>query len=415
MSAPGSAEVSSSSETDCSLSKKRSLGAFLDDSTTAPGAAEAKPGDGAVAAVAKCTQSPAPCNGAAAAHARYCRILNTDSICLDANLSDEFKWPSERMRSKGGLSEWPLWGWLGALRGRTGKVVHVWDRKPKDGKTKASVVPKKCCKGSRQAGFRLKDVSTDTMEKTMLLLEIDKHFVPILEEGTSNCGDSHDQWDECEMCIFVERWVDQAVNEYHIPVHVLAQRAKVSNAEMWAWHQHVTETARKSRITQGPQQHLVSALPANPVTSKMYRFLLKELSCEVCSGRLCRCCFSFCAVCEQLHCKTCSADCVRCEDCLAFFDTAEWCAECGDDFCGCNRDALHCDHCRESLCSSCATIFPCFNCRKGYCLIKTEDDVSGCAIRDALWMCPDCRSTGYCTLTPQPLTPMCRSPLTLTP
>lgn len=44
------------------------------------------------------------------------------------------------------------------------------------------MVAKKCCKGSRQAGFRLKDAAPGAMEKTMLLLEIDKHFVPILEE-----------------------------------------------------------------------------------------------------------------------------------------------------------------------------------------------------------------------------------------
>ena len=189
---------------------------------------------------------------------------------------------------------------------------------------------------------------------------------------------------------------------------MLAQRAQVSNAEMWAWHQHVTDTVGKRRLQDGKDGKdgaLTTIVPsqASPVTTKLYQFLLKELSCEVCSGRLCRCCFSFCGVCEQLHCKTCSADCVRCEDCLAFFDTADWCAECGDDFCGCARDALHCDNCKESLCSKCASIFPCFNCRRGYCLIKSEndDEITGCAIRHSLWMCPDCRSVGYCKAPPQ--------------
>jgi len=216
----------------------------------------------------------------------------------------------------------------------------------------------------------------------------------VAEQGIRDCAQVRDQWDEAEMCIFVERWVDQAVNEYHIPVHVLAQRAQVSNAEMWSWHQHVTDTVGLTRGRNGEPMAAVEVKPS-AVTGKIYHFLLKELSCEVCSGRLCRCCFSFCGVCEQLHCKTCSANCVRCEDCLAFFDTGEWCAECGDDFCGCARDALHCDHCKEGLCSRCASIFPCFNCRKGYCLVKnSDDDVTGCAIRDSLWMCPDCRSVG---------------------
>lgn len=210
------------------------------------------------------------------------------------------------------------------------------------------------------------------------------------------------------MCIFVERWVDQAVNEYHIPVHLLAQRAQVSHAEMWEWHKHVTDTVGQRRVKDGREANADSQtalVPAkqSPVTMKIYQFLLRDMSCEVCSGRLCRCCFSFCGVCEQLHCKTCSADCVRCEDCLAFFDTADWCAECGDDFCGCARDVLHCDNCKETLCSKCASIFPCFNCRKGYCLIKSEgdDEITGCAIRQSLWMCPDCRSVGYCKSPPQ--------------
>ena len=226
-------------------------------------------------------------------------------------------------------------------------------------------------------------------------------------QGTVDCTDTSGQWDETEMCIFVERWVDQAVNEYHIPVHVLAQRAQVSQAEMWAWHQHVTDTVGKGRVQggsggKGDVENGVVPSPLSPVTLKIYQFLLRDMSCEVCSGRLCRCCFSFCGICEQLHCKTCSADCVRCEDCLAFFDTGDWCAECGDDFCGCARDALQCDNCRESLCSKCASIFPCFNCRKGYCLIKseTDDEITGCAIRH-LWMCPDCRSVGYCKSPPQ--------------
>ena len=89
------------------------------------------------------------------------------------------------MRSKGGLSEWPLWGWLGALRGRTGRVVYVWDRKPKDGNEKAAI-PKTfsdAVRGnSRHAGFRIKDLLPAAMEKTMLLLELDQHYVPILEE-----------------------------------------------------------------------------------------------------------------------------------------------------------------------------------------------------------------------------------------
>jgi hypothetical protein len=132
--------------------------------------------------LAKSSNSPSVCQAGPPTHARSCRIVDTDSICLDANLSDEFKWPNEKMRSKGGLSEWPLWGWLGALLGRTGKVVYIWDREPKNGKDKAAIVPKKCCKGSRQAGFRLKDAACDAMEKTMLLLEVDQHYIPILEE-----------------------------------------------------------------------------------------------------------------------------------------------------------------------------------------------------------------------------------------
>ena len=97
------------------------------------------------------------------------------------------------------------------------------------------------------------------------------------------------------------------------------------------------------------------------------------------------------------------ADCVRCEDCLAFFDAGEYCAECGDDFCGCARDALECDECKEPLCSKCASIFACVNCHKGYCLMKAGQDVTGCAIKsDALWMCPDCWCVGYCKSAPQP-------------
>ena len=180
-----------------SSAKKRSFGAISDDNcpaAAAGGGGTGSSGAGTAAgdaglALTESSQGPSTCKGSG--HARYCRIADTDSICLDANLSDDFKWPSDRMRSKGGLSEWPLWGWLGALQGRTGKVVHIWDRKPKDGREKAAVVPKKCCKGSRQAGFRMKDAASDAMEKTMLLLEIDKHFVPILEEvcrvGTEQC------------------------------------------------------------------------------------------------------------------------------------------------------------------------------------------------------------------------------------
>lgn len=124
-------------------------------------------------------------NGYAPSQARYCKIADTDSICIDANLSDELTWPSKEVRSKGGVSEWPIWGWVGALRGRTGRVVYVWDRRPKDGKEKAAM-PKKfsdAVRGnSRHAGFRIKDPLLDAMEKTMLLLEIDQHYVPILEE-----------------------------------------------------------------------------------------------------------------------------------------------------------------------------------------------------------------------------------------
>ena len=167
--------------------KKRSFGAISDGGGTAAhgAAATAKSTAGASdpgLALAKTSTSLAACKAGPPPCARTCRIVETDSICLDANLSDDFKWPTDKMRSKGGLSEWPLWGWLGALQGRTGKVVYIWDRKPKDGKDKAALVPKKCCKGSRQAGFRLKDAASDAMEKTMLLLEIDQHYVPILEE-----------------------------------------------------------------------------------------------------------------------------------------------------------------------------------------------------------------------------------------
>ena len=352
---------------------------------------------------------PAPCVGRPVTHSRYCRVLDTDRICIDASTSDELVWPTNKQTKapyKSGLNEWPLWGWLGVLQGRTGRVVYVWDREPKAQRARADIVSKKTSRSSRQAGFRIEDSPADYVDKTMLLLEIDQHFVPILEEGVEEC-DSHGQWDEAEMCIFTERWVDQALNEYHIPVQVLAQRAHVSNSEIWAWHQHVADVASmmESAGTVGvPNTALVTSakVQVNPVTKRLYDFLLREISCEVCSGRLCRCCFSFCGVCEQLHCKTCSADCVRCEDCLVFFDTGDWCAECGDDFCGCSRDALYCDHCKENLCSKCASILPCSNCNKGYCLIKADDDVAGCAIQtDLLWMCPDCRCVGYCKSAPQ--------------
>ena len=172
--------------------KKRSFGAISDGGGTAAhgAAAAANPTAGAAdagLALAKMSSSIAACRAGPPPCARTCRIVETDSICLDANLSDDFKWPTDKMRSKGGLSEWPLWGWLGALQGRTGKVVYIWDRKPKDGKDKAALVPKKCCKGSRQAGFRLKDAASDAMEKIMLLLEIDQHYVPILEEVFAMC------------------------------------------------------------------------------------------------------------------------------------------------------------------------------------------------------------------------------------
>lgn len=167
--------------------KKRTFGAISDGHAAAVhGAAKAtqpeKEATDKGLVLAKSSNSPSVCQPVPPTHARSCRIVDTDSICLDANLADEFKWPNEKMRSKGGSSEWPLWGWLGALLGRTGKVVYIWDRKPKNGKDKAAIVPKKCCKGSRQAGFRLKDAVSDAMEKTMLLLEVDQHYIPILEE-----------------------------------------------------------------------------------------------------------------------------------------------------------------------------------------------------------------------------------------
>jgi len=154
---------------------------------SAPAANEAAAAAAAAADAAGLALTPSQpatqCTGAPpSSPARSCQIVDTDSICLDANLGDEFKWPSDKMRARGGLSEWPLWGWLGALQGRTGRVVYVWERKPKDGKENTAVVPKKCCKGSRQAGFRFKDALPEAMEKTMLLLEIDQHYVPILEE-----------------------------------------------------------------------------------------------------------------------------------------------------------------------------------------------------------------------------------------
>ena len=188
------AEDDSLSAAQSCSTKKRSFNAMSDDSSTINGLLVPAGGDGkdkeksapeaAGLAMTSIPHDPAASYTVAASslHSRYCRIMDTDCICLDANLSDEFKWPSDKMRSKGGLSEWPLWGWLGALQGRTGRVVYTWDRKPKDCKDKAIVIPKKCCKGSRQAGFRLKDAEPDTLDTTMLLLEIDKHYVPILEE-----------------------------------------------------------------------------------------------------------------------------------------------------------------------------------------------------------------------------------------
>ena len=63
-------------------------------------------------------------------------------------------------------------------------------------------------------------------------------------------------------------------------VHVLAQRAHVSNAEMWVWHQHVTDTAGKKRAALSADALTVS-VQQSPVTNKIYQFLLQELSCEV--------------------------------------------------------------------------------------------------------------------------------------
>ena len=97
-------------------------------------------------------------------HSRYCRVLDTDRICIDASTSDELVWPTNKQTKasyKSGLNEWPLWGWLGVLQGRTGRVVYVWDREPKAQRARADIVSKKTSRSSRQAGFRIKDSPAD--------------------------------------------------------------------------------------------------------------------------------------------------------------------------------------------------------------------------------------------------------------
>ena len=152
-----------------------------------------------------------------------------------------------------------------------------------------------------------------------------------------------------------------------MPVHVLAQRAQVSNAEMWAWHQHVTDTASKIRGKDtdkskgsATETALVSVHPS-PVTQKIYQFLLKELSCEVCSGRLCRCCFSFCGVCEQV-CVFVHVHCV----CVSGVEVCELCAcvscvvcsgrlyRCCFSFCGMSRCVCTCVY--ICVCVSCVCV-----------------------------------------------------------
>jgi len=137
-----------------------------------------------------------------------------------------------------------------------------------------------------------------------------------------------------------------------MPVHVLAQRAQVSNAEMWAWHQHVTDTASKIRGKDtdkskgsATETALVSVHPS-PVTQKIYQFLLKELSCEVCSGRLCRCCFSFCGVCEQVcvcvHVRVSGVEvCVLCS-CVSCVVCSGRLYRCCFSFCGMSRCVCTC-------------------------------------------------------------------------
>jgi len=111
------ADMSPTAESNRTISaKKRSFGAISDDNVSSPssgGKPETVSGtEGAAGpgtALIRRGQSPgagkgAACKGCApcASHPRFCRIVDTDSICLDANLSDEdFKWPNDRTRSKG--------------------------------------------------------------------------------------------------------------------------------------------------------------------------------------------------------------------------------------------------------------------------------------------------------------------------
>lgn len=71
-------------------------------------------------------------------------------------------WPEERMRLKGGRSHWKEWE---PLIDMEGSVVHQWTPFNADYNRRSHI------------------------DKTIILLQIDDKFVPIIESGAENIGD----------------------------------------------------------------------------------------------------------------------------------------------------------------------------------------------------------------------------------
>lgn len=128
------------------------------------------------------------------------------------------------------------------------------------------------------------------------------------------------------MSACVTNWLTTALTQHDLPIEALGRRTGVAVPDIRKWleapHTHT---------------HTPDDKKGKTITEKIYRFLLRTSSCEVCLGKICSCCHIFCTVCDKLHCRGCADECVRCDDCLKCFEIgrADYCAECEDNFCRC--------------------------------------------------------------------------------
>ena len=335
-------------------------------------------------------------------------ITDVERIIIDLDACDRVPWPDEHYRERGGLDGWPLWGWVGTLTNRRARIVHVWRGNDKPSKRTAKGGEAKEC---RHVGMCVNNCSDDVEARTIALVQLDDFYVPIQVEGLRSLPEPAQPlgWYEDEMWPCVREWVGQVLKDHHMPSDELASRLSLPLRDLTDWM--ANSAARGADALER----------RSTVTKRAYQFLIDDVSCDRCEARLCRCCLSYCVVCRSLHCKNCTGGCQRCDDCWAYTSESDGhiCAQCGEAFCGCARQPLHCDCCDDFLCSECAFILPCCYCRKGYCLVRGRDDIRstpparlGSLLPSLLLpsLCPRLRSFSLRLLIPSASAPLATAP-----